>query len=230
MVSNSRLAALGQFSASVAHEINNPLTVILWRLRSLKKKSTRREIDLDSLREIQSIEDNSKRIDSIIKGIKTLSKNADSDKLDHVKISDIREQLEDILTPKLELLEMEYQFVSNCLEATISVREIQIIQVLVNLINNSVDAISDLTHKWVHINSYIEDKNVIFTITDSGNGIPKDIRSQLFDLFFTTKSRENKGTGIGLALASQIIKSHNGTLNYNPNSDNTQFVIAIPIS
>jgi signal transduction histidine kinase len=230
MVSNSRLAALGQFSASVAHEINNPLTVILWRIKSLKKKFLSNDTSSISIKEIQSIEDNSKRIDSIIKGIKTLSKNADSDDFDEIQVGEIQRQLEDILTPKLDLLDMEYQFTSSCLEAKVSIKEVQIIQVLVNLINNSIDAISELTHKWVYVNSYIDDNNVIFTITDSGDGIPKKIRAQLFDLFFTTKSKENKGTGIGLALASQIIKSHNGSLSYNPNSQNTQFVITIPIS
>lgn len=230
MVSNSRLAALGQFSASVAHEINNPLTVILWRIKALKKKSETKNYDATTLKEFQSIEDNSKRINSIILGIKTLSKNADSDQFDHITIRNIKKQLEDILSPKLDLLEMEYQFESSCFDLSVSVKEVQIIQVLVNLINNSIDAISDLTHKWVHISSYQENKNIVFTITDSGAGIPKKIRSQLFDLFFTTKSKNNEGTGIGLAMASQIIKAHNGTLNYNSNSKNTQFIITIPVS
>ncbi|WP_127717354.1 sensor histidine kinase [Halobacteriovorax sp. HLS] len=230
MVSNSRLAALGQFSASVAHEINNPLTVILWRLKSLRGKAQERGLDQRSLKELQSIEDNSNRIDNIIKGIKTLSYNADSDKFSKISIQDIKTQLEDILTPKLELLEMNYQFTSTCFERTILAREVQIIQVLVNLINNSVDAISSLPQKWVNINSYTENQNVVFTITDSGDGIPKENRNQLFDLFFTTKSKENKGTGIGLALASQIIKNHKGSLTYNASCKNTQFIIRIPLA
>jgi signal transduction histidine kinase len=228
-VSNSRLAALGQFSASVAHEINNPLTVILWRLKSLKKKFNIDQTDQKLKKEIESIEINSLRIDKIIKGIKTLSKNTESDKYEKISVKEIGEQLEDILAPKVELLELEYSFESSCPDAEILVKEVQLIQVLVNLINNSVDAIESLTHKWIHINSYVEKSQVVFTITDSGDGIPKKIRSQLFELFFTTKSKDNKGTGIGLAMAAQIIKDHNGSLVYNPKSQNTQFVISIPV-
>ena len=227
-VTSSRLAALGQFSASVAHEINNPLTVILWRLKSLRKKFDLVEKDIKLQKEIESIEINSMRIDKIIKGIKTLSKNTESDTFQKVRIESIKEQLEDILSPKIEQLEFDYSFESDFLNLEILAKEVQIIQVMVNLINNSIDAIENLEQKWIKVHAYLDKSQIFFTITDSGNGIDKEIRSQLFELFFTTKLKENKGTGIGLAMATQIIKDHNGTLTYNHKASNTQFIITLP--
>lgn len=230
MVANSRLAALGNFSAGVAHEINNPLTVILWRAKSLQKNLS------DFLKEnpkvksdLDSIQQNTKRIDKIIRSIKTLSKNAETDTKELIKVSSIRDQLNDILSPKISTGEFKFNFSSNCYDQLILVREVQILQVLVNLINNSVEAIKDLNTKWIDVSVHKNDKDIEITVTDSGSGIPKKIQPHLFSLFFTTKSHSKDNSGIGLSLSYQIIKDHNGTLSYNAKSSNTQFLISIPI-
>jgi len=228
-ISSSRLAALGQFSAGVAHEINNPLTVILWRLKSIQKKYMNQDQFSEISKDIDSIEVNSKRIDKIIKGIKTLTKNAEKDSFEKVTVRSIKEQLEDILVPKVDLGNFKYEFISDSLESEVSMREVQIIQVLINLINNSIDAIEDLEDRWIKIESFTKDNSLIYTVTDSGNGIPKKDQAQLFKLFFTTKSVNKKGTGIGLTLSAQIIKDHQGSLSYNSSSLNTQFVIKLPL-
>ncbi|OUR94100.1 hypothetical protein A9Q84_17470 [Halobacteriovorax marinus] len=229
-VSRSRLTALGQFSAGVAHEINNPLTVILWRLKSIKKKyEDSYELSIFS-KDIDSIETNTKRIDKIIKGIKTLTANANEDAFEKVSVKSIKEQLDDILAPKVDLGNFKYTFTSNILDTETDMREVQIIQVLINLINNSIDAIETLDEKWIRIETNIEANFLIYSVTDSGMGINKDAQGLLFKLFYTTKSKNKKGTGIGLTLASQILKDHRGSLEYNPESKHTQFLIKLPIN
>ncbi|CBW27041.1 putative sensor kinase of Zn/Pb responsive two-component regulatory system [Halobacteriovorax marinus SJ] len=230
MVANSRLAALGNFSAGVAHEINNPLTVILWRAKSLKK-SLKEVLSLNSKVEtdLDSIMVNTSRIEKIIKSIKTLSKNAESDQKEKVSIASLRDQLNDILSPKIATESFDFKFTSNCLEESLYVREVQIIQVLINLINNSVEAIKTLDEKWVRVSVIKNDNTIEISVTDSGKGIPKKIQPHLFSLFFTTKSQSKENSGIGLPLSHQIIKDHHGSLTYNAKSENTQFLISIPI-
>lgn len=229
MVANSRLAALGSFSAGIAHEINNPLTVIQWRSKSLKKKLEDTHTENPKIKnDLESIEKNTFRIDKIIKGIKTLSKNAEKDPKEEVLISSIRDQLNDILAPKVSTESLDYTFTSNCYDQYIYVREVQIIQVLINLINNSLDAISSLDEKWIRVSVILKGLNFEISVTDSGLGISKEIQPHLFNLFFTTKSQSKENSGIGLSLSHQIIQDHNGTLTYNTKSKNTQFVISIP--
>jgi signal transduction histidine kinase len=227
-LASSRLASLGKFSAGVAHEINNPLTVILWRLKALRKKY----VDLDpngSLdKDITSIETNTIRIDKIIKGIKTLTSNAEKDNFKDISISSIEQQLEDILAPKISFGNFKYNFVSNTPDIKVKMREVQIIQVLVNLINNSIEAIEDFDEKWIRVETKLEKKYLTYSITDSGNGLTKMSQENLFKLFYTTKFKNKKGTGIGLALSAKIIKDHNGILEYNPDHKNTQFLIKLP--
>ncbi|WP_372654110.1 sensor histidine kinase [Halobacteriovorax sp.] len=229
MVANSRLAALGSFSAGIAHEINNPLTVIQWRSKSLKKNLESFYLENPKIEsDLESIEKNTFRIDKIIKSIKTLSKNAEKDQREKVLISSIRDQLNDILSPRIATDQLDYQFTSNCYEQSIYVREVQIIQVLVNLINNSLDAIATLDEKWIKVCVNLKGKNFEISVTDSGPGIPKKLQPHLFNLFFTTKSKSKENSGIGLSLSHQIIKDHNGALTYNAKSENTQFLITIP--
>jgi len=230
MVANSRLAALGSFSAGIAHEINNPLTVIQWRSKSIKKHLENIQDKNPKLKsDLESIESNTFRIDKIIKSIKTLSKNAEKDQRENVLISSIAEQLNDILSPKIATEHLNYKFITNCSDQLIYVREVQIIQVLINLINNSIDAIKDLDAKWIRVSIDRKAHHFEISVTDSGLGIPKRLQPHLFNLFFTTKSQSKENSGIGLSLSHQIIKDHNGTLSYNAKSENTQFIITIPI-
>ena len=232
MVANSRLTALGHFSAGVAHEINNPLTVILWRAKSLNKSLSSVISENPKVKsDLESITTNTQRIDKIIKSIKTLSKNAEGDQQEKLQISSLKDQINDILSPKIATDNFLFSFDSDCQEKYIFVREVQIIQVLVNLINNSIDAIKDLEERWVRVNIRMRDDSIVeISVTDSGIGIPKKIQPHLFSLFFTTKSQSKENSGIGLSLSYQIIKDHGGSLSYNSKSENTQFIITLPIT
>ncbi len=229
MVANSRLTALGHFSAGVAHEINNPLTVILWRTKSLQKSLSALILRDEKVKsDLESITTNTNRIDKIIKSIKTLSKNGERDDRERLLISSLRDQINDILSPKISTENFNFKFTSNCYDKYIYVREVQIIQVLINLINNSIDAIKLLDEKWIEVSVISRDQNIEISVTDSGTGIAKKIQPHLFSLFFTTKSQSKENSGIGLPLSHQIIKDHSGSLTYNSKSQNTQFLITIP--
>jgi signal transduction histidine kinase len=95
----------------------------------------------------------------------------------------------------------------------------QITQVIVNLLNNSIDAMEEKGSK-LEIVVGEDESDVYFIIKDDGSGIPEKYRKQVFDPFFTTKQM-GKGTGLGLSVSYGIIKMHSGTIDVNSNTDST---------
>lgn len=106
-------------------------------------------------------------------------------------------------------------------------RETEISQVLLNLLSNAYDVVEKLEEKWVRLSVKDLGDRVSILVTDSGKGIPPEIRAKIFQPFFTTKEI-GKGTGLGLGISTRIIENHGGTLSVNAECENTQFVISIP--
>ena len=105
-------------------------------------------------------------------------------------------------------------------------REVQVSQVLVNLIGNSIDAVMHREDKWITVEITGKNDEIEFCITDSGNGIPENLRELIMRPFFTTKEL-NKGTGLGLSISKNIIVEHGGELIYNHQHKNTQFIFTL---
>jgi C4-dicarboxylate-specific signal transduction histidine kinase len=101
------------------------------------------------------------------------------------------------------------------------------VQVMVNLLNNSYDAIEGQPLGWARINLTVPANFFQIEITDSGDEIEYDVAQRMMDPFFTTKVT-GKGTGLGLSISKDIILNHNGELFYDPKSDNTRFVFTLP--
>lgn len=103
----------------------------------------------------------------------------------------------------------------------------EIEQVFVNLINNAIDAIRELPEKWIQINSFDEQDQLVIQVIDSGSGISPEIESKLFQPFFTTKI-VGEGTGLGLSISKGILDQHKATLSLNRSFKNTCFEIRFP--
>ena len=97
-------------------------------------------------------------------------------------------------------------------------------QVILNLINNSFDAIKEKESKWLKIESMVSNKKVQLAITDSGNGINSELKTKIFQPFFTTKE-PGKGTGLGLSISVNSMEKMNAQLFLNDKVDNTQFIL-----
>jgi C4-dicarboxylate-specific signal transduction histidine kinase len=106
-------------------------------------------------------------------------------------------------------------------------RAVQISQVLINLINNAVDAIQDLPEKWIRIDARLQKGMIHIAVTDSGHGIPKDLADKIMKPFFTTKG-VGKGTGLGLSISRGIAQDHGGDLTLDEDSPHTRFVLILP--
>ena len=221
----SKLASLGEMASTIAHEINNPLTVISG-YSTMIKNSLNKEEKVELARKANKIHENSLRIARIIKGLKTISRDGENDPPQKIKVSDLVEDINSIsyfrLSERRTELSFEYQ---NDLEININVTQLG--QVLVNLINNSIDAIENLDEKWIKIKFEKNNNELMISVTDSGQGIPAEIVEKLMTPFFTTKEL-GKGTGLGLSLCKKIINQYGGTFFYNNQTKNTQFILNIP--
>ncbi len=224
MIESRKMATLGEMASSIAHEINNPLAVINGNLHLLKRNLNEEH----GKKYVQKIEETVFRIDKIIKGMKLFSRDATFDPMSQCALKDIIDDTLFICSERLRIanikLTVDLKFHGN-----IECRATQISQVIINLINNSYDALQSLDEKWITIDTEQSDQFVIIKITDSGKGIPASFQQKILEPFFTTKE-VGKGTGLGLSISKGIIDSHNGFFSINSLHPNTQFIISLPIS
>lgn len=101
-------------------------------------------------------------------------------------------------------------------------------QVLINLLNNSFDAIADLDEKFINIKMREKKGSIIISILDSGKGIPLNIEQKMFNPFYTTKP-VGKGVGIGMSISKKIVEMHQGTIKVDRKSAHTKIDITLPI-
>ena len=228
-VENSKLATLGEMSAGVAHEINNPLSVIIGKMDlMIHKLSTGTVSSDDMLKDLYKVKKESERIAKIIKGLKAFSRNGENDLSENIKIENMIEDVLDFLREKFKIhnvslrLDIDSALWVNC-------RSTQIEQVLLNLLSNSYDAIVNTPGPWILIVVKSNGQTAEISVTDSGKGIAPEIVSKIMQPFYTTKE-VGKGTGLGLSISLGIIKSHHGEFYYDQNSKNTRFVIQLPKS
>lgn len=197
----SRLSSLGEMAAGIGHEINNPLTIISGRLEILKKLvgspdfiSNKESI----VKSIETIQRSSQRISVIIKGLRNFARNGEQDPLQNVKLDEIIEDIKSLISEKLKVSGVSLKF-DIALGLEINCRRVQIEQVIINLLNNSVDALSENQNKWIQLKAFEESDMVIIEVMDSGLGIEKQLRDKLMQPFFTTKE-VGKGTWSGPSL------------------------------
>ena len=219
----SKLASLGELSAGVAHEINNPLMIISSNIQTIDKYLN----DPVKLKnKFMKIEKSVERITKIVNGLKRFSRMEPVTEKVNVNFSRV---LDDAMTfIKMKSAQSEAVLNVECYSsAKIFCNPIEIEQVLINLVNNALDAIKDQEVKWVHI--IVQDKNesVLIKVIDSGHGLPETILNKIFDPFFTTKN-VGEGTGLGLSISRSIIQDHGGDLSYHLENQHTCFQINIP--
>lgn len=222
----ARLAEIGEMAANIAHEINNPLTVIDGQVLRLKRhiQDDEQKIKLENY--LDKISLMTKRIVKIINGLKLTSRDGHNDPMIEFSIPKMLEEIVFLTEIKSKSMGIEINLEIDPTICFAYGKEVQISQVMVNLINNSMDAIASQKGPWINI--AIKDRLgfVDFIITDSGEGIPLKIREKIMTPFFTTKEL-GKGTGLGLSISMAIIKEHGGEFSYNEQSPNTQFVFSI---
>lgn len=231
LYNTARLSALGAMAAEITHEIKNPLTVLALNNYQLKQQLQAGRLDEIYLKNKFEVTDRmTKRLMTIMDGLKTNFQSGDHDDLVEVSLSEIFEETKILCESRASRLKISLSFNEKIKDIAIECRAVQVSQVLQNLIQNAMDAIEE--HKspdrWVAVEaSLVEKDHVQIVVSDSGPGIPDSIRFKVFDSLFTTKSN-GKGTGLGLSISRRFVEEHGGSLLLE-DAQQTRFVITLPV-
>lgn len=217
---SAKLASLGELAAGVAHEINNPLTIITGTTLLLEKCM---DDPQKFASRCESINRAVERIARIIRGLRKFSRTSHPFERKPELLSEvIKETL--VLTEaktKQNGVSVKTNFTS---PAFILCELVEIQQALLNLINNAIDATKFNSQKWIQINTFDDGADAVIQVLDSGPGLSPEVEAKLFQPFFTTKA-VGEGTGLGLSIAKGIIEQHQGTLQLNKDQGSTCFEI-----
>jgi C4-dicarboxylate-specific signal transduction histidine kinase len=215
-------------SAGIAHEINNPLAIILGKAQHLKLMLAKNSPPLDAVAKgVEVIEQTSNRIARIIKGLQIFSRDGNHDSYERKGIQDIIEDTVSFCHAKFRSHQTELIIDPVPEGLSIECQSTQISQVLLNLLNNAFDAVQELNERWVRVTVIDVGDRVEIRVSDSGTGIPAEVAKKILEPFFTTKE-VGKGTGLGLSISLGIVKSHQGDFKLDRSQPHTTFVVTLP--
>ncbi len=219
-----KLAGMGQLSAGIAHELNNPIGVIIMYSNLLLEDCPK---DSQFREDIEQIVDQASRCRKIVSGLLSFSR---KDQVNYTAVNAVelvKRSMHSLVIPKNITIELN----SELDNPIIMVDEEQITQVFNNLTKNAFEAMPE--GGVIKLKIYEKVNNLYFIIKDNGKGIEEEFVNQIFEPFFTTKDT-GKGTGLGLPTIYGIIKMHKGKINVTSNADpekgptGTRFEIRIP--
>lgn len=224
-----KMASLGEMASGIAHEINNPVSIISGKVRQLTQAINQNVYSKEQiLAELEKINQTASRITKIVKGMKSYSRHAVDDPMTPVNMSVLIENVLSLSGERLKNNHIQIEILLPQEEIILNCHETQIMQVILNLLGNSYDAIINSSEKWIKVELQKKDTFIEISVTDSGPGIPEEIARKIMQPFFTTKE-VGQGTGLGLSISKGIIEAHKGKFWYDSESRNTRFVIRLPL-
>jgi len=201
----AKLATMGELVASIAHELNNPLTTVSLRIESLTTKTSG---DDPHLRELEIIGKEVERMGDLIKNLLQFSRRSQQE-ISTVFVCEEIEKTLELIHYHLRKYNIEIikEFAHDV--PKIHADRQQLRQIFLNLFINASDAMPQGGTLTIRVTTSTEEKQVHIEIADTGVGIPPEILPKVTEPFYTTKP-EGKGTGLGLAICRRIVKEHNG--------------------
>jgi len=230
LIQSEKMASLGELTAGIAHEIQNPLNFVnnfsevsKELLDEMKEEiesgnyDDAKEIANDVIQNLEKINHHGKRADGIVKGMLQHSRTSSGQK----ELTDINAAMKTDYDESIGLIKIIPQDIG---------------RVILNLITNAFYVVTEKKKQFVEgyepivsVSTKKENNTIIIKVTDNGNGIPQNIVDKIFQPFFTTKPT-GQGTGLGLSLSYDIVKAHGGEIKLNTKeNEGTEFSIILPL-
>jgi two-component system NtrC family sensor kinase len=211
IIRSEKLASVGRLAAGIAHEIGNPIGIVLGYLDLLQSDDVKKEEKTDYLRRIES---EISRINQIIRQLLDFSRPS-SGKSEETPVHKMIMKTVDMFKPQPMMEDIEINLDLKASKDTVLADPNELQQVLLNIIMNAADALSEIgppgSEKRLVIGTENSGGSIKLLLSDNGPGIPEDELAQIFDPFFTTKD-PGKGTGLGLSVCYRIVEGLGGTI------------------
>jgi two-component system C4-dicarboxylate transport sensor histidine kinase DctB len=227
LVQASKLAALGQMSAAIAHEINQPLAAIRTFLASTKIFAERGEAGKVASN-LDIVNGLAERMASITAHLKTFARRSEPGRPEPVDVARAIDGALFMLESKIKSGAARIEKDVRAPDLWVSGYAVQLEQVMLNLISNALDAVAGLSAPWIRISAWREEETIHIRVEDNGPGIPPDLVDSLFDPFITTKP-VGKGLGLGLSVSYGIVQDFNGRIQADNRAEGgARLSIALP--
>lgn len=231
LLESGRFVAVAQMAGGIAHDITNPLMIIEGMVDRIRKlPASAEDANYKKLEDaLTRILANTQRITTVIRGVRAMAWGRDDD---DVEVVDVEAMLDDVLSIAKERFRSHYvelKVNNNCGTAFIKCQRLQISQVLLNLLNNSSDAVSGVRGgRWVEIEVTKVSDKIQIAVTDNGPSVALEVRDKILQPFFSTKKKQ-KHLGLGLTLSKQILDRHQGEIFFDAQAPHTRFVVRLPL-
>lgn len=224
---NSRLSSLGEMTSSIAHEINNPLTIVIGNIQSIIKRHP--EISEELKENLSKTLSAAERINKIIKSMKLFSNRNDDQQMKYYSIQSIIESGYNLYSERAKHLGIEVN-VHIHHDCEVKCNQVQISQILINLISNAIDAVDGLEEKEKYVSMIVfkRENELVINIENGGPQISQTMIDKIFQPFFTSKPI-GKGTGLGLSISKKLAQLHNGNLILLSDNQKTTFQLTLPL-
>ncbi|WP_286157346.1 sensor histidine kinase [Sinorhizobium sp. RAC02] len=216
LIQAGKLAGLGQMSAALSHEFNQPLA-------AAKSYADSAALLIDRGR-VPEAQDNVRRISSLIDRMASISRHLrnfarkPNEKLGPVPLPDVIADTLEIVAPRLKSADAELVVELSGTDLTVKAGPVRLQQVLLNIVSNAADAVEGLENRKIVLSAFRSENGVVVEVRDRGAGVPAAIAERIFDPFFTTKG-VGKGLGLGLSISYNIIKDFGGNLTVRNHPD-----------
>ena len=229
MLSQAKLASLGQMATGIAHEINQPLTFIKIMMEATKRDFKGNLTDVEEfIEDVEVALVQINRITAIIDHLRTFGR-SDSSELRSLPLTEVVDNALIPLRQRLRLENIDLNVQAEPALPPVHGDLIALGQVFINLIANAEDAMAGSDNKKLTIKISRRDEAVLVRVTDSGSGMSPEVMAKIYEPFYTTKE-VGKGTGIGLAISYGIIQDHGGSITCRSTPGvGTTFTIALPV-
>ncbi|WP_047305835.1 ATP-binding protein [Pseudomonas fluorescens] len=226
LVQSAKLAALGQMSAALAHEINQPLTAQRMQLATLRLLLDHGRVD-EAYKALRPLDDMLTRMAALTSHLKTFARKSPSGLRERLDLAAVVDQSLQLLETRLraENIQIELHLTR---PAWVRGDAIRLEQVLINLLRNALDAMQDKPEKHLQISLEAEDQLWQLRVADTGGGIAEEHLLSVFDPFFTTKP-VGDGLGLGLAVSYAIVHELGGRLSAANRDHGAVFTLSLPI-